>query len=159
MELSDLQKEFLEDHRVLIADLKRLIAAVESGDADEWRRLALALDRDAGPHMTFEEEVLYPRLAEVHGDELVARMVSEHEVGHRAVTTLLAKPEGEELEAGERARVLEDLQVALGHLMSCGTLLSELKSSQAARDARDLDRLEELRQRAGRWSGRSYERD
>jgi hemerythrin-like domain-containing protein len=159
MELSALQQEFLDDHRVLIAGIKGIIEALEGGDSAKAVALASELDRQAGAHMAFEEEVFYPRLAEVYGEEFVTQMVSEHEAGQRAVRTLLAKNHDQPLTAEQREHVLEDLDVALKHVMSCGTMLSELSSGAEGQDARALERLRRLRDQGERWTGRTYAAD
>ena len=159
MELSALQQEFLDDHRVLIAGIKGVIEAVERGDQRTAVELAAELDQQAGAHMAFEEEVFYPRLAEVYGTEFVEQMVSEHEAGQRAVRTLLARNHDRPLSPEQRAHLLEDLDVALKHVMSCGTMLSELSSGTEEVDAQSLDRLRRLREQGERWTGRTYSAD
>jgi hypothetical protein len=159
MELSTLQQEFLDDHRVLIAGIKGIIEAVEGGDSAKAVALASELDQQAGAHMAFEEEVFYPRLAEVYGDEFVEQMISEHEAGQRAVRTLLARNHDRPLTTRQREHLLEDLDVALKHVMSCGTMLSELSSGADEQDARALDRLRRLRDAGELWTGRTYSAD
>lgn len=156
MEISALQQEFLDDHRILIAGLNKIIMALEGNQTAEAMRLAGELDRDAGAHMAFEEEVFYPQLAAVYGEEFVQQMLAEHEAGHRAIKSLVSLKESQELTDKERVGVLDDLGVALKHVMSCGTMLAELGSGKPEMDAQALDRLRELRERAGRWSRRSY---
>ncbi len=157
MDLSALQREFLDDHRVLIGGLRGLVDALEREDLPEARRLAEEIDRNAGGHMAFEEEVFYPRLAEVHGKAFVERLVSEHEAGHRAITTLLASEPDEGLAESDRSGLLTDLRLALDHVMSCGTMLAELGTGPFAAQDEDLDRLRELREEVPRWSSRSYQ--
>ncbi len=159
MELTALQQEFLDDHRILIAGIQGIIEAIEREDSGRAIELAAELDRQAGAHMAFEEEIFYPRLAKVYGAEFVEQMVAEHGVGQRAVRTLLAKNLDRPLSRKQRSQVLEDLDVALKHVMSCGTMLSELASGTAEVNAKSLDRLRELRDQGERWTGRTYSVD
>ncbi len=156
MELSALQQEFLEDHRRLIRELRAMLTSLERGDVASAVALAGELDEDAGAHMAFEEEVFYPRLARVHGQAFVDRMVREHATGQRAVKSLLSLAPGAVLAEADRQAIVQDLRVALGHVMSCGTMLSELDSGEAEADEQALARLRELRLDGALWSGRSY---
>ena len=155
MELSALQQEFLDDHRVLISGLREIIEAMDRGDMPAAVRRAADLDHEAGAHMAFEEEVFYPRLARVYGEEMVQRMIAEHEAGHRAVKTILDHADTE-LDSESKAAVMADLEIALKHVLSCGTMLSELDSGISDLDGEALARLRELREQADRWTSRSY---
>ena len=153
MELSALQQEFLDDHRVLISSLKEIIESLERGDRAAAVRRAAELDADAGAHIAFEEEIFYPRLAKIYGDDMVERMISEHQAGHRAIKTLLSEGNNEDFDS---ERIMPDLEVALDHVLGCGTMLSELDSGQESADSKALERLRELRSTAEAWSNRSY---
>ena len=159
MQLSALQQEFLDDHRVLISGLRDIITAIETDELERAVETAKRLDREAGAHMAFEEEVFYPQLARTYGDEFVERMVAEHEAGHRAIKSLIARQDAPRLAAEERSEILDDLGVALKHVMSCGTMLSELGTGKADVDEGALDHLRTLRDRAEPWSRRSYGKD
>lgn len=159
MELSELQQEFLADHRRLTKGLHKALTALEKGDDAEAIALAAAIDEDAGAHMAFEEEIFYPRLAEARGQEFVDRMVSEHEIGQRAVRALLAHTERGSVPDTEREGILENLGIALRHVLSCGTMLSELGGGEAEADREALDRLQSLREAHERWTDRAYEDD
>lgn len=156
MRLSELQEEFLGDHRVLSRGLKEILQALEGDRGDEAVARARELDRQAGAHMAFEEEIFYPRLAEIHGEAFVDRLVSEHEVGQRAIRALARHRPGEPIEAAERERIVADLETALGHVLSCGTMLSELDSGDRRADDAALGRLRELRDSGERWTERTY---
>lgn len=159
IELSELQEEFLRDHRVLSRGLKAILDALGQDRAGEAIERAVELDRQAGAHMAFEEEVFYPRLAEAHGQAFVDRLVSEHEVGQRAIRTLADHPQGEPLGVEEKRQIVADLETALEHVLSCGTMLSELEAPDLGSDEGDLDRLRELRASGARWTDRTYPDD
>lgn len=156
MDLSTLQEEFLGDHRVLTRGIDRILAALREGRVEEAATAAAELDRRAGAHMAFEEEVLYPRLGEERGRELVDRLLAEHRAGQRAIRGLVELAPGQALPDPERERIIEDLETALGHVLSCGTMVSTLGSGDSRLDDEALDRLRELRAAPERWTQRSY---
>jgi hemerythrin-like domain-containing protein len=156
MELSALQQEFLDDHRRLTNGLKRILDSVERDDLRSAAEQATELDADAGAHMAFEEEVFYPQLGRIYGQELVDRMLAEHERGQRAIRRLLDLSPGETLDEQRRRELVEDLNVALSHVMSCGSMLSELGTGEAAANGESLKRLRQLRVDGERWTDRSY---
>lgn len=156
VDLSELQEEFLRDHRVLTKGLDAILDALQDGRTTEAIERAADLDRQAGAHMAFEEEIFYPRLAEVRGQKFVDRLVAEHEVGQRAIRALARHPAAEPLAEEDRKRIVADVETALGHVLSCGTMLSELDSGDEIADDRALGRLRELRTSGERWTDRSY---
>ena len=159
MELSELQEEFLQDHRVLTRGLNHILDALQQGRTAEAIDLATEIDEEAGAHMAFEEEIFYPRLAEVRGQDFVDRMISEHAIGQRAIEALARHPRDVEIEPDEKKRIVADLEIALGHVLSCGSMLSELESGVAEADESALARLRELRDTSERWTDRTYSSD
>ena len=67
-----LRDAFVEDHRTLTRGLSRMLKLVEDGDYDEAARVAKELDRDAGPHIEFEEKSFYPEVRKTRGRDYVA---------------------------------------------------------------------------------------
>lgn len=156
MSAPGLEAAFLEDHQRLMQGLTALLRAIESADLEPAIRLARELDQDSGPHMAFEEEVFYPRIAETRGQAFVDRLLAEHAVGQRAINALIERSPKRPLTDDERLQLTKDVNLALGHALSCGTLLSEIRLSEPEREGGEVERLEELRRRGGRWSERSY---
>lgn len=159
MQLSELQEEFLRDHRVLSRGLNDILQALEEDRFDAAIEQASELDRQAGAHMAFEEEIFYPRLAQVRGQPFVDRLISEHEVGQRAIRALARHRPGDRIGNEERRRIVADLETALGHVLSCGTMLSELDSGDRHADDAALGRLRDLRESGERWTDRTYPAD
>ncbi len=155
MTSSGLREAFLEDHRRLVRGLSAIVEAVEEGELDQAADLAAELDADAGAHMAFEEEVFYPRIAETQGQSFVDRLMEEHEIGQRAIKALLGRGSGNELTEEERRGLLANLNLALAHTLSCGTLISVI-DGDPERDEEELGQLEDHRRRAELWSDRSY---
>lgn len=149
---SPLAAAFVEDHQHLLrgfADLKR---ALERGDWSEAGRIADQIDRAAGPHIRFEEEVLYPRVAEARGRSFADRLYAEHAIGCDVVRRVLNLPPGSPVDSALRDRVVAGAQTALDHAVSCGTLLSHLTTLHAGQQAQLLGILEAMRRQATRWT-------
>ena len=159
MKASELEAAFREDHQQLMRGLRAVLRALEARDDASAVRLARELDRAAGPHMAFEEEVFYPRVAESRGQDFVDGLVSEHAVGQRAISVLAESGVEASMTEAQRAQLIEDLELALSHALSCGTLLSEIRESEPERERQELERLRELRERGQRWSERAYSED
>jgi hypothetical protein len=149
---SQLGKAFVEDHRHLIRGFTDLKSALEQGDLDAARRIADQLDRAAGSHIRFEEEVLYPRVAEVRGRAFADRLYAEHAVGRAVIRQILDLPEGSALDPALRDQCVAGTGTALDHVLRCGTLLSHLTAPDASQQAELLDVLEAMRRHPRRWT-------
>lgn len=148
---SPLGRAFLEDHRALTRGLADLAAAVEKRDWAEARQIAERVDRLGGAHIEFEEEVLYPAVARVHGRAFVARLHQEHRAGLDVVRTLLGSS-SDGWTAERQQELAANAQTAWRHAESCGTLLSQLTGLGADEQRVALERLEEIRTAARRWT-------
>ena len=146
-----LEQEFIADHRRLTRAFQRLIRAVERNESHELRAGADELDRIAGPHIEFEEHVLYPRVEDDRGNDFGAKLRREHQVARSALRFLQNRGDAA-LDADDRARVLEQLRVGLDHAVACGTLLSHLAVLDEAEQENMLDRLQAYRNRKLRWT-------
>ncbi len=147
-----LREAFLEDHKHLTRGLTRTLEALRDGDDASAIQLADTMDRAVGPHMAFEEDVFYPKLAGMLGESFVEHLEEEHEIGQRAVKTLLSHTPEEPLTEEERMELIESLDTMLDHAVGCGTLLSHLDGLEEAGKKRLLDRLLKLRRRGVRWT-------
>lgn len=148
---SPLGRAFLEDHRALTRCLADLAAVVEKRDWVEARQIAERVDRLGGAHIEFEEEVLYPAVARVHGRPFVQRLHEEHRAGLDVVRSLLGGPsDGWTVERQEE--LAAHAQTAWRHAESCGTLLSQLTGLGAEEQRAALERLESIRSAARRWT-------
>lgn len=142
---------FEEDHRHLTRGLHQLLATVRQGDAARARELAEEVDRVVGAHIDFEERVFYPQLLEHLGRDYVERLYHEHDAGKEALRTLLSAPAGS-LAPVALEKVASDLEIALEHALSCGTLLSHLDGLPQDRLERMAEKLEEARELGRRWT-------
>ena len=149
---SALREAFLEDHRHLTKGLTRTLEALRDGDDATAVQIVDTMDRAVGPHMEFEETVFYPEVAGVLGEHFVEHLEIEHDIGKRAVQTILGHAEGEPFAGEEREVVIASLGTMLDHAVGCGTLLSHLDGLNEARKNELLERLLELRERGLRWT-------
>ncbi len=150
--LSDLGKEFVEDHSRLARCLVRLQEALQQNDLQQIVQAADDLDRVAGPHMQFEEEVLYPEVENVRGREFVGRLFHEHGIGLDMVKSILRREGSESLSSSERKELLHSVELTLEHVYSCGSLLSHLTELEQSRQTEMLDCLREFRRSEKRWT-------
>jgi len=147
-----LHDAFLEDHRKLTRGLSGLIAALAAHDMPGARRTAERLDREAGPHMAFEETVFYPACERFLGEGKTDTLYDEHAEGQAAVRWLLDHEDGDRLGPADRARLLAQVRVALDHAIGCGSLLSYVERLEPAERRRMLERLLALRREGPRWT-------
>lgn len=152
LEETPLARAFTQDHQHLTGALARLALAVRDNDATAAHAVADELDRTAGGHMMFEEQVLYPQVARIYGPEYAAQLYAEHRVGQSVVRRIQQLPEGEWFSPDEREELLEDLRAVTGHVLSCGTLLSVVTGLPAGEQEELLSQLEEYRAAGHRWT-------
>ena len=151
-EPSPLATAFTDDHRVFTRGLSRILKALRKDDQTTAVALAVELDRAVGPHIEFEEQVFYPILVESLGKDFVRQLYREHRIGQTAVSALVSHPHGEPLPEGARDRLIEQLETAMDHALSCGTLLSHVTTKDPAEQQRLLDQLEDIGRRGHRWT-------
>lgn len=80
---------FREDHAVLGRGFNELSCCLRAADILGAARAAQGIYEEAGPHICFEEEDLYPALVPLLGEKTVRKMRQEHCCGFDAVRTLL----------------------------------------------------------------------
>jgi hemerythrin-like domain-containing protein len=151
MATRELSREFAADHRRMTRGLYDLRAALERDDVVAAAEIAKELDRIAGSHTEFEEKVLYPALVEPLGEDFVKRLYSEHEEGQAAVRSLLDLG-SEGLSEADKERILEQVDTAIKHALSCGTLLSRVSGLTSDKAQDMLAALREARERGRRWT-------
>ena len=69
---------FTDEHRQLRDVLLDLIDAFEKQDQARALEAIVEMEALAGPHFFYEQEELYPALAEEHGDEQIETLLEEH---------------------------------------------------------------------------------
>ena len=152
MKQSPLLRAFHADHRAMTQSLYALLQAVKERDLARAIELAEQVDCVAGPHIAFEEEHFYPLLREPLGDAFVRQLYEEHAAGRSAVETLRECSNPEQLDPSTISRVEEQLEIAVQHARSCGTLASRLSGLEPTRAARLLRELDALRDQQRCWT-------
>jgi len=107
---------FREEHRQMRDMLLGLMAAVEANDVESVRRGIEEMAAHAGPHFHHEEQVLYPALAEIYGDDYVERLGAEHDAALEAVRELAELAEAEEITPQGAEYGLELIRRLLPHV-------------------------------------------
>jgi hypothetical protein len=146
---SPLVEAFLDDHKRMTRLIARLHEALGQEDAGVVRALAEELDRVAGPHIEFEEQVLYPLVARERDAAYARQLYAEHSAVRDALAQLLAK---ERLDEAEAARLKAGIGVGLEHAASCGTLVSHLGALPEKEQEQALATLVELQRKARNWT-------
>ena len=117
---------FQADHRTLGQMFHALSGSLRAGDLPEARRLAFALDAEAGPHIAFEESRFYPRLVALIGDAEVRRMYAEHAEALALIETLTELPPDAGLSPDRRRGLLTESEVMETHIAECGELFAAM---------------------------------
>jgi hypothetical protein len=152
---AELQRIFTEDHREMMRGFQELIDALRARRDQDAVQIADRLDQSAGPHIEFEEKHLYPIISQSHGPQYTSLLYEEHSQVLDAIRTLqnyrtesAVQPLTDQL----RERLIGELMVGIDHATTCGTLLGRLTSLPPEIQEALLERLEEIRKVAHRWT-------
>lgn len=148
---------FQADHRALGQMFHALSGSLRAGDLPEARRLAYALDMEAGPHIAFEEARFYPRLVALIGDAEVRRMYAEHAEALALIETLTELPPDAGLSPGQRRGLLARSEAMETHIAECGELFAAMGRIPEDEQKALCGALFEWRARAPTW--RAYAAD
>lgn len=139
---------FLVDHRKFMKLLRDVGLALNAGDLAQARALAATLDKVAGPHIAFEEAVLYPAVRG-HDHTFVTGLYDEHQSIVRALDRLLNESE---LDATSRQEIADAFDQGVRHAEHCGTLVSQLSALSPDDQREALDELYQLRASDLKWT-------
>lgn len=117
---------FREDHKVLGSGFHQLSERLRAGDTTGACNVAQRLDDAAGPHIAFEEEAFYPRLALLFGQEEASRMYDEHRQGLAVIQMLVDHKTAEPLDNQARDRLLEQSEAMETHIADCAELFEAM---------------------------------
>jgi len=149
---SELANEFLKNQRRMTRLLRDVVVRLEDGDVEVARSLADELDNVAGPHIAFEESILYPAVGGVEGEAFQQQLLGEHEQARAGLSALLSADDSSLSEGDYRRNIVAALRAGLKHAESCGTLVTHLEELTDDQQRLGLERLDELRQAGGRWT-------
>lgn len=141
---------FADDHRTITRGFHRILEALDAGDMTAAATFADELDRDGGAHIAFEEQVLYPQVAQCRGQEYARNLYKEHAIALDALSKLMSD---EELDDEALAGVRAGIKIGLDHAISCGTLASVLADQPPDTHESMMAKMNELRTLRPRWSG------
>lgn len=141
---------FLADHKKFMRLLVDVSDALQRDDLAAARTLATQLNTVAGPHIAFEETVLYPALDDAsHDHDFVEGLYDEHQ---QIVTALAELISNDSLTKKQLTAITHAFQSGTEHAEHCGTLISRLSNMDAA-DQRDaLDDLIQLQEQEILWT-------
>jgi len=116
MPVDQFNQIFRDEHRQLRDMLLGLIDAFQSSDIERARQGIEEMAAHAAPHFQYEQEALYPALADVHGDTYVEKLLEEHAQALEAAAQLAELAEQEELDAAAVEYGLELVRQLLPHV-------------------------------------------
>lgn len=89
---------FRDEHRRMRDILLSLSNAFETSDRQAIREGVEEMEAHAAPHFLYEEEALYPALAELYGDGYVVKLLDEHDLAVAAAQELMELAQKEEID-------------------------------------------------------------
>ena len=149
--MTTLFEAFHDDHAVLGKAFHAISTQLRGGDVTAARGIAERLDRDAGPHIAFEEEAFYPALRKLFGDEDVDRFYHEHDEGLVVLQALL-QPDKREMSSTACAELLRQSEAMEVHIAECGELFEAMGRMPLAEQAALFQELLAWREKAPRWT-------
>jgi len=122
-DLVEFTEGFRNEHRAGRDTFLSIAQALQARDSARINELMGRANALIGPHMQYEEQVMYPELAVLFGDEYVERMVADHDRAFAVASTLMeiaAKPEisDADIEVGNTA-----IRHLLPHVTDCDGLV------------------------------------
>lgn len=143
---------FQRDHAILGRGLHDLAVALRDGDILSAKRVAATVDRNAGPHIAFEEQHFYPKMRELIGDQEVDRLYAEHRVGQAVIGRILSMPDAAWPDRTQVTALLRDVELMEHHVAECGELFGAMGRVPAGEQSELLAKLDDLRASASRWT-------
>ena len=145
-----LVQAFLRDHREMSRLIYQLVNALDNEDLATSRALAKQLDVVAGPHIAFEEQVLYPLVSKRTRDVTFVRsLYAEHERTRDAVQILASD---RDIDSELRQQLLDGMRGGLDHADHCGTLISHLADLTETEQEQALKQLTQFQAEKRRWT-------
>jgi hypothetical protein len=147
---NSLVQAFLSDHKTFMRHLRQVAEALHSHDAAAARALARRLDTIAGPHIAFEEAVLYPVIDDATQERgFVQGLYAEHQTVVAALGELI---ESREMSASRMDDLHSAFVKGLEHANHCGTLISRLATMDECELSDAFDELRQLRAQNIKWT-------
>ncbi len=112
----EFSEAFREEHRQMRDMLLGLIEAIDSNEVESFRQGLDEMMAHVGPHFHYEQEALYPALADIHGEDYVERLRAEHDAALDAIEALAELAEAEELSDAQAEYGRELVRQLLPHV-------------------------------------------
>lgn len=119
MAATDIIENFREEHRFVRDTLLDIADAARRGEAEEVEGLVDELIEATGPHFRYEEESLYPNIAQFVGEERVSEMLTDHDGAIAAVKEMKDILAEETISESEGERIAELTQAMMTHVQDC----------------------------------------
>jgi len=122
-ELERFVEGFRNEHRAARDVLLAMMQAFRDRDAARIGELMARLDAGVGPHMRYEEEVMYPALTAVFGADYVERMLEDHDRGFGMAGRLMELASGNPISDQDVLEANRLIQRQLPHITDCDGLV------------------------------------
>ncbi len=142
---------FSADHALLGKGFYLLEQRLRAADAQGARQVAASIDKDAGPHIAFEEADFYPALKAFLSSQEVDDMYRDHANGRALLSELLTLDAAALLDPAEQERLLSRIEAMQQHIADCGTLFGAIGGLSEQQQAALLQRLLDWRSKAPDW--------
>lgn len=141
---------FRTDHAVLGRALHALGTSLAGCDAQQAREAAHRVDREAGPHLGFEEANFYPALAPWLDSDEVDTMYREHADLKGLLQDILSMDERALSDLSRRETLIDRVRAMEVHVSDCGELFGVMGGLDEPAQRQLLEQLESWRKRAPR---------
>jgi len=155
---AELFKAFRADHAMLGQGFHILRERGAAGAPAGARRQARRIDREAGAHIAFEEEDFYPALKRFLDGEEVAAMYRAHEDARLLIGDLAAASDAELTETDAARGLLNRIDAMQTHVSECGELFGAMGGLSPDEIKTLLQRLQDWRAAAPRWTDHALAR-
>lgn len=145
-------RAFQEDHAVLGRGFHEISTCLRGEDLVGACAAARRVDREAGAHIVFEEEVFYPTLRKLIGGDDVDALYGDHGAGYEVVRELTEADPEVPIPDARRKELLRASESMERHIAHCEDLFGALGRIPAEERRALYQRLTELRARGPRWT-------
>jgi hypothetical protein len=122
-ELERFTEGFRGEHRAARDIFLAIGQSLRERDGARIGELMGEANAEIGPHMQYEEEVMYPALASLYGDEYVERMMEDHDRAFGVAGRLMEIASKEEITDDEIEEGNVLIQNLLPHVTDCDGLV------------------------------------
>jgi hypothetical protein len=122
-ELERFTEGFRNEHRGARDAFLGMAQALRDRDPSRIPALMDAANKGIGPHMQYEEEVMYPALSTLYGDDYVTRMLEDHDRAFGVAGRLMEIASHDPITDGDVEDGERLIQGMLPHVTDCDGLV------------------------------------